>query len=107
MATSEAGVTATDEASTGNRLGPVELMPGVSRLNAVTKLYASGVTIAALTGMSLLQGYILTEHLEVPRRVQGTDTPDVGIPAAAIMIQDIERHLKCGSMLGRVNDNWF
>ena len=59
------------------KLGPVELAPGVSRLNAATKLYASGITIAALTGMSILQGYILTEHLQVPRSEQGTLSGDL------------------------------
>ena len=59
------------------KLGPVELAPGVSRLNAATKLYASGITIAALTGMSILQGYILTEHLDVPRSEQGTLSGDL------------------------------
>ena len=59
-------------AEVNQKLGPIELMPGVTRLNAITKLYASFVTVACLTGMSLLQGYILTVHLELPRRIQGT-----------------------------------
>jgi hypothetical protein len=58
-------------------LGPVELMPGVNRTNAITKLYASGITIAALTGMSILQAYNLTEHLEIPRRAQGSLSGDL------------------------------
>ncbi len=59
------------------RLGPVQLAPGISTGNAVAKLYASFVTIACLTGMSLLQGYILTEHLDIPRRTQGTISGDL------------------------------
>jgi len=67
----------TTPASVGSRLGPIELAPGISRGNALTKLYASFVTIACLTGMSLLQGYILTEHLHVPRAQQGTVSGDL------------------------------
>jgi len=70
----------------GQKLGPVELMPGISRANAVTKLYASGVTIAALTGMSLLQGYILTEHLDIPRRAQGTLSGDLSFWTEIVML---------------------
>ena len=58
-------------------LGPIRLSPGISVGNAITKLYASFATIAALTGMSLLQGYILTEHLNVPKRAQGTVSGDL------------------------------
>jgi MFS family permease len=68
------------------RLGPVELMPGISRGNAITKLYASGITIAALTGMSLLQGYILTEHLDIPRQVQGTLSGDLSFWTEIVML---------------------
>ena len=53
-------------------LGPVKLAPGITRMNAVTKLYASFITIAMLTGMNFLQGYVLTEHLGIPRGQQGT-----------------------------------
>ncbi len=67
-------------------LGPVELMPGISRGNAITKLYASGITIAALTGMALLQGYILTEHLEIPRRAQGTVSGDLSFWTEIVML---------------------
>ncbi|MBT8422782.1 MAG: MFS transporter [Gammaproteobacteria bacterium] len=68
------------------KLGPVELAPGVTRLNAATKLYASGVTIAALTGMSILQGFILTEHLDVPRRAQGTLSGDLSFWTEIVML---------------------
>ncbi len=70
----------------GERLGPVELMPGVTRGHAITKLYASGITIAALTGMSILQGYILQEHLGVPRREQGTLSGDLSFWTEVVML---------------------
>lgn len=67
-------------------LGPVELMPGVNRTNAITKLYASGITIAALTGMSILQAYNLTEHLEIPRRARGTIFIGWGLSGAPALL---------------------
>jgi MFS family permease len=69
-----------------HKLGPVELAPGVTRANAATKLWASGVTIAAMSGISILQGYILTEHLDVPRRGQGTVSGDLSLVTEMIMI---------------------
>jgi len=72
--------------TSGARLGPIELMPGISRANAATKLYASWVTIAALTGMSLLQGYILTEHLDIPRSEQGTLSGDLSFWTEIVML---------------------
>jgi MFS family permease len=68
------------------KLGPVELAPGVTRANAATKLWASGVTIAAMSGISILQGYILTEHLDVPRRGQGTVSGDLSLVTEMVMI---------------------
>jgi len=69
-----------------HKLGPVELAPGVTRVNAATKLWASGVTIAAMAGLSILQGYILTEHLDVPRRTQGTVSGDLSFVTEIVMI---------------------
>jgi MFS family permease len=69
-----------------SKLGPVELTPGITRANAATKLYASGITIAAVAGMSILQSYILTEHLEVPRRDQGTVSGDLSFLTEVVMI---------------------
>lgn len=48
-------------------------------MNAVTKLYASFITVAMLTGMNFLQGYVLSEHLQVPRGQQGTLSGDLSL----------------------------
>ena len=53
------------------RLGPINLAPGVTQTHAVTKLYAAFISIAMFTGMSFLQGYIFTEHLNIPRGQHG------------------------------------
>jgi len=88
-----------DAAAASNaRLGPVELMPGVTRINAITKLVASGTTIAALTGMAILQGYILTEHLEIPRRAQGTISGDLSFWTEIIMLMVF---VPCGILADR------
>lgn len=59
------------------RLGPIYLAPGISRGNLLTKLYASFVAIAMLTGVSFLQAYLLTEHLGIPRGQQGAVSGDL------------------------------
>ena len=73
----------------GNRrLGPIELAPGVAPLHVITKLYAAFISVAMLSGMSILQAFILTEHLEIPRRVQGTVSGDLTVVTelAAILL---------------------
>lgn len=59
------------------RLGPIELMPGVTRGNALIKLWASFVGISSLAGISILQSYILNVHMHVPRAEQGTLSGDL------------------------------
>ncbi len=57
----------------GNRrLGPIELMPGVTPGNALVKLLAAFVGIGALSGIAILQSYIFNAHLHIPRGEQGT-----------------------------------
>jgi MFS family permease len=56
----------------GERLGPIELAPGIRRSHVLTKLFAAFVGIGALSGISILQSYILTAHLHLPRTQQGT-----------------------------------
>ncbi|MCC7257749.1 MAG: MFS transporter [Gammaproteobacteria bacterium] len=69
--------TAADASEAGARLGPIELAPGVTRSHVLVKLVASFVGISALSGMAILQSYILTAHLHVPRAMQGTLTGDL------------------------------
>ena len=54
------------------RLGSLELAPGVTRGNALVKLLAAFVGIGALSGMAILQSYLLNAHLHIPRGEQGT-----------------------------------
>jgi len=57
---------------TSLRLGPIWLAPGITRVNVLTKFWTAFVTIAMLSGASLLLAYLLTEHLGIPRAQQGT-----------------------------------
>ena len=68
------------------RLGPIWLAPGISRGNVITKLYASFISIGMLSGMSLLQGYVLTEHLLIPRSQQGQVTGILSVWTEIVMI---------------------
>jgi MFS family permease len=61
-----------NEPVVNQHLGPLWLSPGVTRVHVLTKLWATFVTIALLSGASILQGYLLTEHLHIPRGQQGT-----------------------------------
>ncbi len=58
-------------------LGPIQLMPGISRTNTIVKIYAAGIMVATFTGMSFLNAYILEEHLGIPRGRQGTLSGDL------------------------------
>lgn len=49
----------------------VDLKPGITTMNAGTKLYATFISIAMLTGMSFLQPYVLDVNLNYPRSEQG------------------------------------
>jgi len=56
------------------RLGPIELQPGVSRLNATTFLIAAFMSIGIITFTSAMQPYLLTENLRIPASEQGAAT---------------------------------
>jgi MFS family permease len=59
------------------RFGPIDLAPGVRPINVTTKLWAAFIGVAMLSGISFLQGYVLTEHLHIPRGQQGTLSGDL------------------------------
>lgn len=61
----------------GGKFGPIWLAPGVTTRHVLTKFYSNFLTIGMLTGMSFLQGYVLTEHLGVPRSQQGRIVGDL------------------------------
>ncbi len=64
---------------TDQRFGPIYLMPGVTKINVVTKLYGTFVGVAMLSGMHILGGYVLTEHLGIPKGQQGTISGDLTV----------------------------
>jgi len=59
------------------RFGPIDLAPGIRPFNVATKLWAAFIGVAMLSGISFLQGYVLTEHLHIPRGQQGTVSGDL------------------------------
>lgn len=60
------------------RVGPVHLGPGVTRFNFWSFMYASFICIGVLAGMNVLQPYVLTEILQLPRHIQGTVSGNLG-----------------------------
>ena len=84
-----------------HRLGPIWLTPGITRGNAIAKLYASFVSIGMLSGMSLLQGYVLTEHLAIPRAQQGQLTGILSVWTEIVMIIMMPLFGVLGDKIGR------
>ncbi len=58
-------------------LGPIQLMPGISKTNTLVKIYSAGIMVATFTGMSFMNAYILEAHLGIPRGQQGTVSGDL------------------------------
>ena len=58
-------------------LGPIKLVDGVQPAHVIAKLFATFVGIAMLAGVPMLNAYLLTEHLNIPRGQQGTVTGDL------------------------------
>ena len=66
-----------ESSSEAQKFGPIWLTPGITRSNLLTKFYASAICIAMLSAITFLQPYILSEHLQIPRDVQGTISGDL------------------------------
>ena len=60
-----AGDTSINIDRTGNKLGPIWLVPGISYLNVYTLLFASFASIGLNSFLNAFQPYILTEHLNI------------------------------------------
>ena len=52
-------------------IGPIELLPGISRTNFWTFMLASFVCIGMMATLNIAQSYILVEHLGIPWSKQG------------------------------------
>ena len=57
----------------------LELAPGIKWGNVNTKFFCAFVTVTVLAGASILQNYLLTEHLGLPRSGQGTIAGDISM----------------------------
>lgn len=68
------------------RLGPVRLVPGVTRVNALA-LLASGFFVAiVMPFINFAQPYILTEHLGIPKDQQGSVSGDLAFWTEVVLI---------------------
>ncbi|MDH3510231.1 MAG: MFS transporter [Gammaproteobacteria bacterium] len=68
------------------RFGPIDLAPGIRPMHVSTKLWAAFIGVAMLSGISFLQGYVLTEHLHIPRNQQGTVSGDLSFWVEVVAI---------------------
>ena len=53
------------------RIGPIELLPGITRTNFWTFMLAAFVCIGMLATLNIAQSYILVQHLGIPWSRQG------------------------------------
>jgi len=61
-----------DNTPTANQhVGPIELVPGISRMNFWTFMLAAFVCIGLLATLNIAQSYILVQHLGIPWSEQG------------------------------------
>ena len=67
------------EKAEGIKVGPIQLVPGVTRWNFWSFIYASFISIGILAGMNIMQPYVLTEILRLPGDVQGTVSGGLGV----------------------------
>jgi len=66
-----------ETAAATRSLGPILLAPGVRPAHVVAKLFVAFIGIAMMSGVPLLNGYLLTEHLHLPHGQQGSVTGDL------------------------------
>jgi len=64
-------------ATSTHTLGPLQLASGVLPRHVLAKFFLAFALVAMLSGAPLLNGYLLTEHLNLPRSQQGTVTGDL------------------------------
>ncbi len=65
------------EPATGQKLGPIELMPGVTRRNALCYLWAAFVSIGIFTYITTLQPFVLEVYVGVPPGERGAVSGDL------------------------------
>jgi len=85
----------------GIKIGPVQLAPGVTRFNFWSFMYASFICIGILAGLNILQPYVLTVILGLPRDVQGTVSGNLGVWQEVIAIVLINPFGWLSDRLGR------
>lgn len=82
----EAGQIKMEPATATKSIGPIKLAPGVEPRHVAVKLFVAFVGVAMLSGVPLLNGYLLAEHLNLPRGQQGTVTGDLSFWVEVVAI---------------------
>jgi MFS family permease len=82
-----------------NRLGPVQLINGVTRANALSFLYAAFIGITLNTFVNFIMPYVLTEQLHIPVSDQGRITGNLVFYSEMLLL------LVCG-VAGIIADRW-
>jgi MFS family permease len=72
--------------SAPRRLGPIELVPGITPANAMVFLYSAFIGITLNTFVNFIQPYVLTEQLLVPAAQQGRVSGDLVFYAEIMML---------------------
>jgi MFS family permease len=81
------------------KVGPISLAPGVTRGHFWSLMYTSFITIGMLAGVNILQSYLLSAHLQVPREAQGTVTGNLALWQEIIALLLIK---PCGILADRI-----
>ena len=54
-----------------NKLGPIYLMPGVGRINALSFFPVALLNTSVFAFMNFMQPYVLEQHLGIAKQIQG------------------------------------
>ena len=62
-----------------NKIGPILLMPGVGKINALSIFPVAMLNNSVFAFMNFMQPYVLEQHLGIARNIQGAVTGSVAV----------------------------
>lgn len=71
---------------TGIRIGPYHFSPKITRINAATLVFAAMASLMMLTFVNFVQGYVLSEILNIPKNEQGRLTGNLAAFQEVVVI---------------------